>query len=63
MTISKDYLSSWFLIDAAATFPAIFTLQHNKVALSFKMLRICHLFDIFQPLYLLLEHVLMRHKI
>ena len=63
MAIAKNYLSFWFWFDALATFPAMYFLQDNTGALMLKMLRLLHLFDIFSPLKLLLERVLMRNSI
>ena len=63
MEIAKQYLKLWFWIDALATFPAIITLQRNKIALVLKMLRMAHLRHMLLPVRVLLDHVLMKDSI
>ena len=60
--ISLGYLKGWFFIDAIATFPAIISRQNSKFAYYLKMLRLLHLFDMFNPFWLLLTNFLMVHK-
>ena len=55
LSIARTYLKGFFIFDALATFPPLFTLQQNTKINLLYFLRFVHIFELFEPIKLLIN--------